>query len=78
MPQQISDLNIRKTHNKQYILPHTLSEQNDRLQHPNTSEHMPKSPSIISQEGKEAEKVIHQSFGTEINEINIHFPIHQK
>ena len=74
MAQQIFDLNIRKTHNKQYILPHTLSEQNDRLQDPNTSEHIPKSASIPFQEGEEAEKFIHQTPGTEINESEYILP----
>ena len=68
MAQQMSHLNIRKTQNKQYILPHTPSEQNDRLQNPTTSEHIPKSPSITSQEGEEAEKCTYQTLGTEINE----------
>ena len=56
MAQQISDLNITKTHNKQYILPNSPSEQNDRSQHPIASDHIPKSPSITSQEGEETEK----------------------
>ena len=74
MPQQISDLNIRKTCNKQYILPHAPSEQNDRLQHPNTLEHISKSPNITSQEGEEAEKFIHQTLGTEINDSEYLLP----
>ena len=61
MAQQISDLTIRKTCNKQYISSHTSSEQNDRLQDPNTSEQLPKSPSITYQEGEKAEKFIHQT-----------------
>ena len=57
MAQQISDLNIRKTHNTQYVLSNTPSEQDDRSQHPITSDHIPNSPSITSQEGEEAEKI---------------------
>ena len=68
MAQQISDVNIRKTQNKQYILPHTLSEQNATLQHHNTSKRMLTSPCITSQDADEAEKVINQTLGIEINE----------
>ena len=78
MAHQISDLHIRKTYNKQYILPYTPSEQTDRLQHPNTSEHIPKFPSITSQEGEEAEKFIHQILGTEINESEYLLPTEPK
>ena len=68
MAQQISNLNIRKTHNKQYILPNSPSEQDEISQHPIASDHIPKSHSITSQEGEEAEKSIHQTLGTQINE----------
>ena len=74
MGHQISDLNIRKTHNKQYISPYTPSKQNDRLLHPNTSEHIPKSPSITSQEGEEVEKFTHQTLWIEINESEYFLP----
>ena len=57
-----------------HILPHIPSEHTDRLQHPNTSEHIPKSPSITSQEGEEDEKFIHQTLGTEINESEYLLP----
>ena len=74
MVQQISDLDIRKIHNKQYILFHTTLEQNDILQHPNTSEHLPKSPSITSQDREEVIKCKHQTFGTEIYESEYLLP----
>ena len=68
MAQQIFYLNIRKTHNKQYILPNKPSEQDDRSQHPITSDYIPKLPIRTSQEGEEAGKFIHQTLGTQINE----------
>ena len=74
MAQQICDLNIRKTCNKQYTLPNTPPEQDDRSQHPITSDHIPKSPSITSQEGEDAEKFIHQTHGTQINESDYLLP----
>ena len=68
MAQEISDLNIRKTHNKQYMLPNTPSEQDDRSQDPIMSDH------ITCQDGKEAEKCIHQSCRAQINESNYLLP----
>ena len=38
------------------------------------SEHIPKSPSITSQEGEETEKFTHQILGTEINESEYLLP----
>ena len=37
-------------------------------------QHIPKLPSITSQEGEEAEKFIHQTLGTEINESEYLLP----